>query len=152
MTLKKSFAILGVFVIAISAHAAELAPIPKDASDRVVHMNLKDSKKYCKSIRKRIPTIKELALNLNPEGVYEKATRGIPLKPVYKRDGSIDFYYDSTTYSQSTGDNGGAWLWSSSGHPDSKYFGMAFNSYDGAINYGGKNSSYESSVRCIDKH
>lgn len=85
----------------------KIGPVLRDARGIALNFDYYDfDGDICHFDGYRLPTIKELALDLNPKGVYESPVPGIELQPIFTKDGAIDFYYDYSTYVQAPADRG----------------------------------------------
>jgi hypothetical protein len=97
-------------------YTPKLTHVFRTDDGKIAYMNQYDAEKYCNEHGLSFPTAYELALALNPKGVSEIPKNGFV--PIYKRDGSVDFYYNASTYpGPSKDDEDKDVFWSSSISP-----------------------------------
>jgi len=66
----------------------------------ISEMNYYQAKDLCEGNGTTLPSIRQLALVLNPKGVHLTKPEDCDeaVQTIYKTDGSVDFYYDPRTY------------------------------------------------------
>ena len=131
--------------------APSLTDIATDARG-VMHMNWYEANAYCnnpKEGRLRLPTARELALMMNPQGVHTMAKVGDDVISGSDSAGKPDpFYYSSDGYK---GPAEGRWYWSSSIIPDASLFAWGIVD-DGNFTYATRSGGVDdvdTVVRCV---
>ena len=122
-----------------------LGPIVRNPDGSVKHMSHEQAVRYC-ATRGGLPTAKQLAMALSPEGVSATERKGFYKVSIRNQPA---FYYNSDSYKRPSGDEGSVWFWSSSVYSDND---------NGAYVFGGGNGSIENvyrghkgAVRCLGR-
>ncbi len=133
--------LVGVLV-AMSAQADELGPIARNADGSVSRMTQREAVSYC-STRGGLPTIKQLALLMNPNGVSD--TRRDEYSKVAPQS-EPQFYYTDASYIRPPGDEGLFFFWSSSLYAGSLSSAFGFDGNKGFIGVSSRGT--QNAVRC----
>ena len=107
----KLFVLLSIFYFSLFAVAhskyVKIGPLIREANGMAKNFDYYDfNGDICQREGYRLPTIKELAMALNPKGVYDKPITGRELQIIKRKDGTVEFYYDYRTYVQAPADHG----------------------------------------------
>jgi hypothetical protein len=146
MKLKKKlnhclYGLAGVLV-AVSAQAEDLGPIARNADGSVSQMSHREAVSYC-STRGGLPTIKQLALLMNPNGVSD--TRRDEYSKVAPQS-EPQFFYTEASYLRPPGDEGRVFVWSKSYYQGTLSSVFGFDGNNGSIGVTSRGSSH--AVRC----
>jgi hypothetical protein len=94
------------------APVVQLSDAVRAPNGQIARMTHPEAQAYCRSQGLRLPSIRELALALNPDGVVLKQPAGVSLQAVQDAHGRFDFYYDPDAYRRGQGDWVYEWYWS----------------------------------------
>jgi hypothetical protein len=136
--------------------APVLNPVTRLNGD-IHYLNLSEADRYCKTREhSRLPTPQEFATALNPKGVSNTPRDGF--HEVYKEDGSVDFYYNPSTYRRPSGDKvpgdeDDVWYWtlplSTSVSPDAFTYASLFSGESGTLSDGSYLYFDYAAARCL---
>jgi len=125
-----------------SAATAKLGSTVTKADGSVRRMTYAEAVKYC-ARRGGLPTAKQFALALNPDGVSDEAVQGF-LKFLPRNQPA--FYYSPISYDAPSSVEGREWYWTSSVDSNFYVYAYAFNGNNGYLfHYDREN---ENAVRC----
>lgn len=157
-----------MFLALIMAHdmnGAEIGELEKKDGKIVTNLNQYEAENFCKMQGKRLPTVRELAIDATKYGAVieekgkfgseeEARQNGFSLKVTAKADGGIEdqFYYNRRAFNpELAGELKSYWIWSSSLlHGREGKVAFAFSGWDGIIAVDYRNNSVENdAVRCV---
>jgi hypothetical protein len=124
-----------------------LAPIARTDDGKIAYMNQYDAKTYCLEHGMSLPTAYELAAALNPKGVSETLKCGFD-RPIYKKDGSVEAYFNINAYLRPSTDEDKNEFWSSSVSPYTFNDGFLFHGGIGNILLDNRDDNTVA-VRCL---
>jgi hypothetical protein len=117
--------------------------------DKVLRMTQEDAASFCLSMGSLLPTAKEIALALNPEGIIDYPVPGYSLPIIDDESSSFGiFYYESKTYPTSSNGIQPA-FWSSTFAYHNGYANSVYQFNNGIFNILGLKYKYERAVRCV---
>lgn len=79
---------------------APLNPYFRNEEGEIAELNFNHAARSCEERGATLPSIKRIAMALNPKGVHftRPNSRGAQYQTIYKVDGTVEFYYDHRTY------------------------------------------------------
>jgi len=149
-TLSALIPALSFALISSAAQASLTLEAPaRTQTGMIARMTHPQAEAYCAEQGMRLPTLRELALAYNPNGVLRKEPSGVRLEPFYTESRHFDFFYDPSSYQRGKGDSAFEWYWSStlySGNSQHAYF---FDAAYGEIRETNRHAKGSCAVRCI---
>jgi hypothetical protein len=146
MNLKKKtsscLSALAGFLVVVAAHADDLGPIARNTDGSVSRMTHREATSYC-ATRGGLPSIKQLASLLNPNGVSDTP------RDEYSRvapQNETQFYYNDGSYNRPPGDEGLFFFWSKSMYPGTLSSVFGFDGTKGTIGVTSRGTPH--AVRC----